>query len=563
MNRGQYLLEACFLIALAFCHHVQSPEFRSMKPFARYACAIALSLATASIAHAQCPDGAWVNSPSLPWSYTMPPYSPAEQINALFSWDPDGGGPRDPVLVVAGGFFQFSTAPGDVQPRNIAFWDGTSFHPLGQGLNRMQGYSERDSYVWDLASFRGDLIGAGEFSRADGLPANNIARWDGTAWHPLGQGLNGAVSVLTVYNDQLYAAGGFSTAGGTPIAYIASWDGITWHSLATGVDGPIYTMCLFQGKLIVGGAFTHAGGVPANHLASWNGAAWQQFAGGVQGIVHSLAVFQNELVAGEDARFYDLDTENLTNIIVWDGALWHGLGTGTSDAPLRLTPLGTDLFATGDFDSAGGVFANHVAHWDATFPYDWEPVEAGAGSSWVTGACIHNHEFVVGGDSNFSRWVAPTAPPQISGQPTPQTVNSGAIAMLHVEVSASSAVTYQWRREGIDLVESAHTSGTRQSTLVLSAVLAADAGHYSCRVSTACGNLTSASPLLTVTPVCGSADFNHDGDIATDADIEAFFACIAGNCCTTCDSADFNADGDFATDADIEAFFRVLAGQPC
>jgi hypothetical protein len=58
-------------------------------------------------------------------------------------------------------------------------------------------------------------------------------------------------------------------------------------------------------------------------------------------------------------------------------------------------------------------------------------------------------------------------------------------------------------------------------------------------------------------------DFNHDGDAATDADIEAFFACMAGNCCASCGSADFNGDGDAATDADIESFFRVLAGGAC
>ncbi len=64
---------------------------------------------------------------------------------------------------------------------------------------------------------------------------------------------------------------------------------------------------------------------------------------------------------------------------------------------------------------------------------------------------------------------------------------------------------------------------------------------------------------------CGTADFDGDGDSATDADIEAFFACLAGTCCPTCWhlGADFNADGDAATDADIEAFFRVLAGQDC
>jgi hypothetical protein len=71
------------------------------------------------------------------------------------------------------------------------------------------------------------------------------------------------------------------------------------------------------------------------------------------------------------------------------------------------------------------------------------------------------------------------------------------------------------------------------------------------------------SVVIAGVPPCGSADFNHDGDAATDADIEAFFACIAGNCCAACDSNDFNGDGDASTDADIEAFFRVLAGGNC
>ena len=38
------------------------------------------------------------------------------------------------------------------------------------------------------------------------------------------------------------------------------------------------------------------------------------------------------------------------------------------------------------------------------------------------------------------------------------------------------------------------------------------------------------SGLFTATLPC-SADFDGDGDVGTDADIEAFFACLAGNCC--------------------------------
>jgi hypothetical protein len=88
------------------------------------------------------------------------------------------------------------------------------------------------------------------------------------------------------------------------------------------------------------------------------------------------------------------------------------------------------------------------------------------------------------------------------------------------------------------------------------------AGNRRLDVSTIGGVLT----LLVLTggnQPCWTIDFNGDGDYGTDQDIEAFFACIAGNCCAACGSADFNGDGDFGTDQDIEAFFRLLAGAPC
>lgn len=57
------------------------------------------------------------------------------------------------------------------------------------------------------------------------------------------------------------------------------------------------------------------------------------------------------------------------------------------------------------------------------------------------------------------------------------------------------------------------------------------------------------------------SDFNGDGDIGTDQDIEAFFACLGGACCQTCPhNADVNCDGDIGNDADIEDFFRALGG---
>jgi probable HAF family extracellular repeat protein len=71
--------------------------------------------------------------------------------------------------------------------------------------------------------------------------------------------------------------------------------------------------------------------------------------------------------------------------------------------------------------------------------------------------------------------------------------------------------------------------------------------------------------FLVTLPPCGARDFDQDGDPGTDQDIQAFLACLAGDCCATCDrhGADFDGDGAPGTDLDIECFFRVLAGGPC
>jgi hypothetical protein len=105
---------------------------------------------------------------------------------------------------------------------------------------------------------------------------------------------------------------------------------------------------------------------------------------------------------------------------------------------------------------------------------------------------------------------------------------------------------------GFDVIAGATGEGTGLSL--------SNSGWVAFRARDAFGNHSIYRTLL---GHCGSADFNHDGDVGTDADIEAFFACLSGNCCAACEGADFNYDGDVGTDADIEAFFRVLGGGGC
>jgi glucose/arabinose dehydrogenase len=160
-----------------------------------------------------------------------------------------------------------------------------------------------------------------------------------------------------------------------------------------------------------------------------------------------------------------------------------------------------------------------------------------------------------------------TPPPSlvITQQPAPEMACLGNAVQLSVlATSTGSPAAYRWRLGGSTLSDGALPSGTvvggsGTATLTLSNVQPDEAGSYSCLLSNACMTVASNSVPVSV----NSADFNNDGDSGTDADIEAFFACLAGNCCVACGSADFNADGDVGTDADIESFFRVLGGQAC
>ena len=69
------------------------------------------------------------------------------------------------------------------------------------------------------------------------------------------------------------------------------------------------------------------------------------------------------------------------------------------------------------------------------------------------------------------------------------------------------------------------------------------------------GRSSEIGVLVISPPVRGACGF--------DADIEAFFACLGGNCYGMCFTGGADFDGDVGTDADIEAFFRVLGGGPC
>ncbi|MBX3323096.1 MAG: hypothetical protein KF757_08920 [Phycisphaeraceae bacterium] len=289
----------------------------------------------------------------------------------------DGSGS---ALYAGGGFWQ----AGPSTANRIARWDGSTWSPLGSGMN---------DWVRSLAVFDDGsgpaLYAGGSFTHAGGSAANRIARWDGSTWSPLGSGINGDVYALTAFSDTptgepaLYAGGFFTQAGGTPANAIARWNGSAWSPLGSGMsNGFVLTLTAFDDGsgggpvLHAGGFFTHAGGTTANSIARWNGSAWSPLASGMNERVRSLSVFDDgsgpALYAG--GQFTLAGGSPANTIARWDGSAWSPLGSGFSGSVNGILPSvrtlsifdtgqGPTLYAGGTFTQTGQSPAYHFAHW--------------------------------------------------------------------------------------------------------------------------------------------------------------------------------------------------------
>jgi hypothetical protein len=175
------------------------------------------------------------------------------------------------LLVIAGGFGEI---PGSTA-ESVVMWDGANYTvPQPDLVGKWD-----NPFITASCEYEGDLILGGDFTSADGVFLNHIARWDGSTWHPLGSGFSGdfvMVTALTVYRGYLVAGGSFETAGGDPANNIAIWDGTYWAPLGEGLEGGIPGVAVVQalaehaGSLYVGGNFQTAGELPSVNIARWD-----------------------------------------------------------------------------------------------------------------------------------------------------------------------------------------------------------------------------------------------------------------------------------------------------
>jgi hypothetical protein len=308
---------------------------------------------------------------------------PASRLDR-WVWDlavfDDGTGP---AVYAGGGFSVDNGDPADY----IASLDGNVWKQVGGGL---------DSDGWALAACQEcpdpgpNLYAGGGFGEAGGVPVSNVARWDGTAWSALGSGVTGAplgwVFDLIVAPDVsgrssvLYAGGFFHGAGDSDAEHVAKWDGSTWTALGNGVDDlGIRTFEVDDEEspsaptLYAGGEFRTAGSIPARSVAAWDGAQWSGLGEGLEGRIDSLALYDDGSGAG--AR---LHAGGAAIIAVWDEESWQTVGGGVAGPVCALgvhdDGTGPALYVGGFFETAGGVPVTNIARWDGS---SWSAVGDG------------------------------------------------------------------------------------------------------------------------------------------------------------------------------------------
>lgn len=246
--------------------------------------------------------------------------------------------------------------------------------------------------VWDDGTGEA-LYTTGSFSIPSVVGGSNIARWDGTAWGPVGGGLiNQYSNALAVFDGDLIAGGYFDSAGGAfGTEKLARFDGEDWHSmgaLASSFLISIWDLAVWDDgtgeQLYIAGNYENlAGQANLDHICRWDGSAYSPVGGTIGGVGIPLIILDllpadlgdgSNLYAG--GRFLTVGGQNAANIAVWNGSVWAGLGGGLTRTAgiaqvLHMTAwddgTGMALYAGGSFNRAdGSTEVLNVARWDGS-----------------------------------------------------------------------------------------------------------------------------------------------------------------------------------------------------
>ena len=264
-------------------------------------------------------------------------------------------------IIMLGGSFQNST-------NDVALWSGSTW----TYSNVFMGMSPA---VHALHVHNNELYAAGSASGFSGTD-NRVSKLVGLTWQNVGDNMNSSIEALTSFNGELVMGGSFTGewSFGNPdssIMHVARFDGSAWVQLGDGLNAAVHDLEVFEGQLHAGGDL-YVNIAPVFGLARFavGGTAWEQlmpnltlyiYPGAGPTYISSLCVADTTLYLG-GAFSIATGMSYGSNVASFYGLADYFTPTAMLDAPVNDIAIhGTQVVIGGEFVDANGVEVDHIA----------------------------------------------------------------------------------------------------------------------------------------------------------------------------------------------------------
>ncbi len=254
----------------------------------------------------------------------------------------------------------------------------------------------------------GKLYAGGQFSHAGGVPADNIAVWNGSSWSQLGNGIYGSINALKINAaGDVYLGGNVLWEISIPYDYhnmLTKWDTslATYEILSELAGGDVWALEFLGTDLYVGGQFKQAGNMPGTYcIAKWKpgSSTWESLGGdGLNGTVYSFSLLGSELYVGGNFTKTSDEVVTLRKLAKYFEGDWTEIGNGGVSDPYMINHVNAfssnDVLVGGDFLDAGGVSAVGLMRWNDS---SWSLVGGNNHFGYTVSSVIWRNYLCVGG----------------------------------------------------------------------------------------------------------------------------------------------------------------------